>query len=199
VNPLPVRIEAWGYVLGPDGVINLVTGQHPWRGALPVMSDQDINAEALLLAAVDQGRPRVSHSTSWRQLLAPQPPALMLTYAQILHQPDFEDYDELYGMWPDAVPITFEAADYVGPPPPHGATERPQPRLVDVARHSLRHLAHLLATDAGVRGALAVGSIAHQWRIALRRLKPVLAKMYMPGDLPADEQWPGDQQLPAAA
>ena len=92
----------------------------------------------------------------------------MLTYVAIV------EYAELVrDEWPDAAPVKTEVLEVVGKPLPHGPTEVPTPRYIDVLAHGLRHLRFLLDTDSESRSA-----IDNTWRSHLTTFEPALSGMY---------------------
>jgi len=156
-------IECWPTAADEHGIW-LVSGGDAWRSS-PIPADSEPHFEVqLLLAGQDEHPPVLLHSTSWR----PDGPTIVLTYVAVLSCSGLVR-DE----WPAALPISAELLPTVGNPPPHGATEVPVPRYIDVLHHALRHLTFLTQSDAAAREAL----VGH-WATHLATLEPALAGMY---------------------
>jgi len=104
------------------------------------------------------------HSTSWRA----DGPCLIVTYMVVVDPGDL-----VRGIWPDARPITVQAADEVGMPQTHAPDEPPEPSDFHVLMHGLRHLKYLIEHDG--TAAVALGGL---WSEHLGPFEPALAGMY---------------------
>jgi hypothetical protein len=168
MEPMTVKTEVWP-VTADDDTLWLL-GSDAWRASLPVAADGDVHAEVeLTLAEHGIRQPdglTLLHSPSWR----PQGTSVMLTYVAVV---------PVVGMvldrWPGAQPIQRELLTAVGRPRPHGATDVPLPRWIDVLVHAIRHLEFLRRTNAEAAQALTGPWVRH-----LRGLRPALAGLYAP-------------------
>lgn len=168
-EPKPIYLEVWP--LAADAArIWLLSGSEPWYSSLPVMSDEDENAEAhdMLWANGALDPPLLLHSTSWR----PDDQRLLLTYVAVIGVRGL-----VLAAWPSAQPVSLELAKAVGKPVPYHPAEAPTPRYIDVLLHAIRHLRFLLDADAGTAAALD-----QHWRAHLNHLAPALAGMYRNGE-----------------
>jgi hypothetical protein len=162
-------VEVWPVAADEIGIW-LASGGDAWRSPrIPADSEPHFEVESLLLAQ-GMGDVTLLHSTSWRA----DGPTIVLTYIAVL------PVDGLVReRWAGALPVSEDLLPTVGNPPPHGASEIPIPRYVDVLHHGLRHLRFLLDTDATARDALTGHWVQH-----LTRLSPVLAGMYEAETIP---------------
>jgi hypothetical protein len=164
-EPKPTFLEVWP--LAADATrIWLLSGSEPWYSSLPVMSDEDENAEArgTLWANGALDPPLLLHSTSWR----PNGQKLLLTYVAVIDVRGL-----VLDAWPHSQPVSLELAEAVGPTLPYHPADAPTPRDIDVLLHAIRHLRFLLDNDTGCAAALD-----KHWRPHLSRLAPALAGMY---------------------
>jgi hypothetical protein len=168
-EPKPTFLEVWPVAADPVRIW-LLSGLKPWCTPLPVMSDEDENAEihATLQANGALDPPLLLHSTSWR----PEDQRLLLTYVAVISV-----HGLILDAWPDAQPISLELAKAVGNPLTYHPAEAPTPRQIDVLLHAIRHLRFLLETDTGNAAALD-----QNWRTHLGHLAPTLAGMYQAGE-----------------
>lgn len=158
-----VVVEVWSISADACGIW-LVSGGDAWRSAaIPADSEPHFEVE-LLLAGHDAASPVCLHSTSWR----PDGPTVVLTYIAAL-----VNSGVVLSQWPAALPVSADLLPVVGKPHPHGATEVPLPRYIDVLHHALHHLAYLVRTDGTVRAALP-----GYWAEHLADLESALAGMY---------------------
>jgi hypothetical protein len=162
--------EVWPVAADETGLWLLGDGPRP---SLPVMDDAEPHdyAEMELMQAGMLADLAVLHSTSWRVTYDPFTDRnhLVVTYVAVLRCSGL-----VREAWPDAIPITVEAADAeLGQVPTHGATEAPAVRHFDVLFHALRHLRFLFEHDATV--AAALDSV---WDGHLAELEPAIARMY---------------------
>jgi len=160
-----VMVEVWPVAADETGLW-LVSGEDAWRDG-PVPADGDVHymVESLMWyhrLAVRGGV--MMHSTSWR----PDGPHVVLTYIAAIRREGL-----VMDAWPEAVPITVELARAVGKPAPHGPTEPPVPRYIDVLFHALRHVKYLYDHDATNREAM--GAL---WGQHLEPFEETLAGMY---------------------
>jgi hypothetical protein len=80
--------------------------------------------------------------------------------------------------WPEALPITTDAAEVVGPPSSHSAIEPPAGvRFWDVLLHALRHLRYLADPALG-NDATTWAALSHEWHLHLAAFEPAMAMMY---------------------
>jgi len=191
-EPLQVLVETWGLVAWQD-VIYLVSADRDgepdaWFRGLPVTTDTTIHDEAMLLAS-GQSPILAIHGTSWRETFAPDIRGVVHTYMAVLDCPTLP-----FLRWGRAaVPLTREAINNAGKPVPHGPAEAPRHiKLSDVATHGVRHLAYLYDSNAGVRDMF---DRAGWWPEALHGIRRELARLYLPGQVPARN----DDGLRAAA
>lgn len=168
-EPKPIYLEVWP-VAADAARIWLLSGSEPWYSRLPVMSDEDENAEAhdVLWANGALDSPLLLHSTSWR----PDGQQLLLTYVAVIGVRGL-----VLDAWPSAQPVSLELTHAVGKPLPYHPGEAPTPRYIDVLLHAIRHLRFLLDTDTGNAAALD-----QHWRAHLTHLAPALAGMYQVGE-----------------
>lgn len=162
---MAVIAEGWAVAADRAGLW-LVSGDDAWRTA-PVPSDSGPHFELELelgLHYIHDDQVLMMHSTSWRA----DGPHLIVTYMVVV-----EPGDLVRAVWPDARPITVQAADEVGKPRTHAADEPPEPSDFHVLMHGLRHLRYLLGTDA--TSAAALGEL---WARHLAAFEPALAGMY---------------------
>jgi hypothetical protein len=162
---MPVIVEGWVVAADRAGLW-LVSGDDAWRTA-PVPSDSGPHFELELelgLHYIHDDQVLLMHSTSWRADEA----CLIVTYMVVV-----EPGDLVRAIWPDARPITVQAADEVGKPRTHAPDEPPEPSDWHVLMHGLRHLKYLLEHDA--TNAAALGGL---WREHLEPFEPALAGMY---------------------
>ena len=144
----------------------LVSGDDAWRTA-PVPSDSGPHFELemeLALHHIHDDQVLLMHSTSWRA----DGPCLIVTYMVVVDPGDL-----VRGIWPDARPITVQAADEVGMPQTHAPDEPPEPSDFHVLMHGLRHLKYLIEHDG--TAAVALGGL---WSEHLGPFEPALAGMY---------------------
>jgi len=169
-RPMTMVTEVWPVAADETGLWLLGDGPRP---STPVMDDAEPHdyAEMELMQAGMWATTKALHSTSWRvdydQNLDRN--YLVVTYIAVV------DCAALVrAEWPQALPITVEAADAeLGNVPTHGATEAPAVRHFDVLFHALRHLRFLLAHDATVATALP-----GCWSRHLAAFEPAIARMY---------------------
>lgn len=158
-------VEVWPLAADESGIW-LVSGHDAWRAATPVMADSEPHHEVeLLLAAHDAlSRTALLHSTSWRI----DGPAAILTYVAVLQVGDL-----VPASWPNALPVSADIAEAVGPAPTNAANEAPIPRYIDVLKHAIRHLSFLANNDA-----TAANALPQPWPTHLSQIRPALAGMY---------------------
>lgn len=162
---MPVIAEGW-VVAADQAGIWLVSGDDAWRTA-PVPSDSGPHFELeveLAFHDIHEEQVLLLHSTSWRA----DGPCLIVTYMVVV-----EPGDLVRGIWPEARPVTVQAADEVGRPRTHGPADPPEPSDFHVLMHGLRHLKFLLSSDA--TSAAALGEL---WARHLEPFEPALAGMY---------------------
>ncbi|MQA15580.1 MAG: hypothetical protein GEV09_15865 [Pseudonocardiaceae bacterium] len=163
--------EVWPVAADELGIW-LLSGRDAWRGdRIPADSEPHFEVEGLLYAHRVE-RAALLHSTSWR----PDGPHVVLTYMAVIGVNELVR-DE----WPAALPVSAELLPHVGNPFPHGPTEVPVARDIDVLHHGLRHLRFLLDTDSSARDALT-----RWWKEHLSQLTPTLAGMYEAGQNPGE-------------
>ncbi|MES2343826.1 MAG: hypothetical protein V4597_19325 [Pseudomonadota bacterium] len=165
---MTIRTETWPVAADASGLYLL--GAEAWRTVLPVQADTGPHADVLLeLARHDilEDRDLLEiHSTSW----GPAGQIFLVTYYAAV------DCDgPVLARWPDAQPITLDAARAVGRAPSHGGLEAPVPRHFDVLMHALRHMRFRLDADADCAAIYAHRPL---WRQHLQVLEPALAEMY---------------------
>jgi hypothetical protein len=181
MEKMTVVVEVWPVAADEHGIW-LLSGSDAWRSpAIPADSEPHFEVE-LLIAEHDMGRPVLLHSTSWR----PDGPAVVLTYMAV-----FDNPGPVLSRWSAALPVSADLLPAVGNPPPHGPTEVPLPRYIDVLHHGLRHLVFLLDTDSSARAPLS-----GPWVVWLEQMRPALAGMYEtdhkpPGSLNSATPQPG--------
>jgi len=162
---MPVTVEIWPVAADELGIW-LVSGGDAWRTA-PVPSDSGPHFEAQLELfghGISRHAVTLMHSTSWRA----DGPRLILTYMVVIRADDL-----VRGMWRDALPVTAQAAEMVGPARVHAAAAAPEPSYWHVLMHGLRHLKFLTETDDTAQAAL--GEV---WARHLAPFAPALAGMY---------------------
>lgn len=162
---MPVIVEGW-IVAADRAGLWLVSGDDALRTA-PVSSDSGPHFELemeLGLHSIHDDQVLLMHSTSWRADEA----CLIVTYMVAV-----EPGDLVRGVWPDARPITVQAADEVGKPRTHAADEPPEPSDFHVLMHGLRHLKYLIEHDG-----TAAATLGGLWREHLGPFEPALAGMY---------------------
>lgn len=169
-RPMIVQAEVWPVAADETGLWLLEHGPRP---SLPIMDDAEPHdyAEMELMQACMWAGTKALHSTSWRvdHDRSQGCNYMVVTYVAVVACSGLvrEEY-------PDAIPITSEAADAeLGNVPTHGATEAPAVRHFDVLFHALRHLRFLLAHDATVAAALPA-----VWGEHLASFDPAIARMY---------------------
>jgi hypothetical protein len=162
---LPVQVEVWPIAADEVGLW-LLSGNAPWvSGNVPLSSRVHAEVEAVLREHdVSVPWQRYIHSTSWHE----DDDALRVTYVVVV-----EPRGLVAEQWTEALPITPEMAITVGPAQAGPALAPPTPRRIDVLLHGMRHLAHLLDTDASAQGAIGTDCQRH-----LATFAPVLASMY---------------------
>lgn len=158
-----VVVELWPLAADELGIWMLASDA---RRSAPVLADSDPHFELeMMLTEQGVGIPALIHSTSWR----PDGPHIVLTYVAVVSCDGLVRDDH-----PDAMPVSPELLPMVGNPLPHGATEVPLPRYVDVLHHALQHLAWLMDYNAEARDVLT-----GHWRQHLSVMSPALAGMYL--------------------
>ncbi|GAA2347133.1 hypothetical protein [Dactylosporangium salmoneum] len=165
-EPMTVYPEVWPVAADAKGLW-LISGDGPWRPALPIYADGDVHQEVELELSsngIDRADVVLLHSTSWRA----DGPAIVLTYIAIVRKPGYVRQN-----WPGAEPISPLLPAAVGKPPTHAADEAPAPRYVDCLLHAIRHVAFLRDRDA-----TAAAVLDEHWLSALSGLDPALAGMY---------------------
>ena len=170
-RPMVVETEVWPVAADQTGLWLLEpTGAWP---CTPVMDDREPYDDARLELIRKQcwAQTRALHSTSWRVEHAASTGRnyLVVTCLAVIDYPGL-----VRERWPEAIPITREAADAeLGQVPTHGATEAPTVRHFDVLFHALRHLRFLLEHDATVASSLPIA-----WEAHLAVFDPAIARMY---------------------
>jgi hypothetical protein len=169
-HPMTVTAEVWPVAADETGLWLLGPGPRP---SLPVMDDAEPHdyAEMELMQGCMWAGTRALHSTSWRVSYDRTTDSnyLVVSYVAVV-----EVAGLVKGEYPDAIPITLQAADAeLGRVPTHSATEAPAVRHFDVLFHALRHLRFLLVTDATLADALPP-----IWGEQLATFEPAIARMY---------------------
>jgi hypothetical protein len=165
-EPMAVWDEVWPVALDGSGVWLL---DDPRDQEMQVFSDDEPQAVAEtrlhLLGMLDHLI--ALHSTSWRV----DGQRLITSWIAVIAVPT----DYVRQVYPKAMPLSTSVLDLVGHPIPHGATEPPTPRDLDVLLHALRHLAFLVGPegDVNVRDALTAA-----WLRELGPVRHALAGMY---------------------
>jgi hypothetical protein len=159
-----VLVEVWAISADAQGLW-LVNGGDAWRSP-PIPQDSDTHYEVEFILAehglVDDAR--LVHSTSWRA----DGPHIILTYIVVVDR-----NGPVPGKWPEALPVSAELFEAVGPPPTNAAVDAPMPRYIDVLIHGIRHLRFLADYDATARAAMPPALLSH-----VTRLEPTLAGLY---------------------
>ncbi len=166
---LATDIEVWPVAADETGIW-LLSGIGPWRSNLPVPADSSPHGEAdLLLATHDARQVPVLHSTSWRA----ERHRIVLTYLAVLAT-EGTGAGAVRAEWPNSYPLDPQALlGEVGPPSSWTGSSSPDPRMLDVVLHALRHLAFLIMTDGEVAEKLPP-----VWAQHLALASPALAGMY---------------------
>lgn len=158
-------VEVWPVAADEHGIW-LLSGDDAWRsGRVPADDEPHSDLDRVLDEHGTRERTRYVHSTSWRV----DGPHIVLTYVAVVGtdgQPAREG-------WPDALPIGRALADQVGPAEAGPALEPPTPRHIDVLLHGVRHLRHLLDTDA-----VGAAELTGTWPEHLAAIEPALDIMY---------------------
>lgn len=169
-EPMAIWSEVWALAANAK-TIELIPGDRLITGS-PVTSDSDPwdEAKALLAARGITDAPGGGlvylHGTSCR----PDHGKWIVTHVAVVEVAD-------WSAWPLSLDTENWLADF-GRPYPHGATEPPVPRDVDVANHGAGHLADQLARNAEFIAALDGTPSGADWRRHLARRRPELATMY---------------------
>lgn len=174
LEPMTVWVEVWPVAADNAGMW-LLSGSGPWEDG-PVMADssEHFAVESILRQhgidpadAKDGGDCLWTHSTSWH----PDGPRHVDTYLVVVDAAGRVVRER----WPHAAPVIPYIYDEpeIGTPPTHGATEEPEPRLLDVLYHGLGHLKDQIRKNATTRAA--VGDL---WRVRLEPFEETLAGMY---------------------
>ncbi|MFC7650295.1 hypothetical protein ACFQX6_65735 [Streptosporangium lutulentum] len=168
VAPLGVKVEVWPVAADKFGIWLVSPEGDAWRSE-PITSDTEPHktVEHLLDARHEFNRVRLLHSTSWRT----EQDSIVLTYIAVLGGHGSHEY--VPDIWPQARPLSLGLAEQVGKPIPHGPTEPPTPRYIDVLMHGVRHLRFLMDTDVHAKAGLD-----DCWQTHLYMLQPTLAGMY---------------------
>lgn len=178
MEPMLTYIEVWP-VTADEAGLSLASGIGAWLSTVALMDDDEPHAEAELLLANHGVNPASVakdgdvvwlHSTGWRRV---RRLGQIDVYIAVLARPDIAR-----ASWPQAAPIGRELAEAVGPAPPHGATDPPVVRDLDVLMHGLRHLRHELDANATTRAAFADAGVLDVWLRHIGDLRPALAGMY---------------------
>jgi hypothetical protein len=169
-RPMSVMAEVWPVAADETGLWLLGDGPRP---SLPVMDDAEPHdyAEMELMQAGMGDATKALHSTSWR---VAYDEALDQNYLVVTYIAAVTCSGLVREEWPEAIPITIEAADAeLGRVPTHGPTQAPAVRHFDVLFHALRHLSYLLVNDATLAAALD-----GNWGEHLAAFAPAIARMY---------------------
>ena len=158
-------VEVWPVAADATGIW-LLSGADAWRSERIPADDEPHSMLDYTLWANGAKYPKFAHSTSWRV----DGPHIVLTYITVI---DVDPEEPVKDSWPDALPISAELAEAVGPAGAGEALQPPVPRHIDVLLHGIRHLRFLLDTDSTARE-----SLADPWPRHLDGLQPALAGMY---------------------
>jgi hypothetical protein len=157
---LATRIELWTVAADARGIWVLHGGavySEPLRQAANPLLNPEVahrTVGELLEGLGAERQVRLIHSTSWRATAD----GILLTYVAVLgghgqlagHGP----FEWVRDVWRDAIPLSPRLLKLVCNPVPHGATERPVARDIEVLTHGVRHFKMLLRTDATAAAAL---------------------------------------------